>query len=177
MEDPSIDLGASHMLSERSTIWASPPMLLVCMLKVILRSHLLTKLSNSFRHSRSDLFYIQVRSAMFWLISWYGRRLTAWSNRVSLASLTNKCVWMISSNGLTNCDLINVGICSRDLYVICCLIYSTWVNGCLAAGSATCASGMADAADSWIACRSAWCIERLEKKSFSMSMMTFIIII
>ena len=33
MEDPSIDLGASHMLSERSTIWARPPRLLaqVCL--------------------------------------------------------------------------------------------------------------------------------------------------
>ena len=29
MEDPSIDLGASHMLSERSTIWARPPTLMV----------------------------------------------------------------------------------------------------------------------------------------------------
>ena len=29
LEDPSIDLGASHMLSERSTIWARPPELLL----------------------------------------------------------------------------------------------------------------------------------------------------
>ena len=29
LEDPRIELGASHMLSERSTIWARPPILRV----------------------------------------------------------------------------------------------------------------------------------------------------